>query len=174
MPTMISPAWQNETISPRRKGQPLWLQAFLVISAGLLILCSTLGLQARNGRVTAWNSFRNVMAQIRNETEARALYRRSPDLAGRFASEAGFLDYLRTYQTVIQTPPRVEPINDGDRYLVFPLPTTTSVQFRFEDGTTVSVGIRSPGLFRSFPPGQEVLDRFDIHAVRMLTGPRHE
>lgn len=171
---MISPAWQNETISPRRKRQSPWLHAFLAITAGLLFLFSTLGLQARTGRLTAWTSFRNVMAQLRNETEARALYRRSPDLVGRFANEARFLDYLKTYQSVLQTPPTTEPVNDGDRYLVFPLPTTTSVRFRFEDGTTVFVGIKSPGLFRSFPAGQEVLDRFDIHAVRMLTGPRHE
>lgn len=114
------------------------------------------------------------MAQIRDEADARALYRRSPGLVRRFANEARFLDYLKTYQSVLQTPPTTEPVNDGDRYFVFPLPTTTSIRFRFDDGTTVSVGIRSPGLFRSFPAGQEVLDRFDIHAVRMLTGPRQE
>jgi len=110
------------------------------------------------------------MAELGNEDEARALYRRSPGLVQRYPNETRFLDYLKTYQSVIQTPPLEEPINDGQRYFVFPLPTTTTLHFRFQDGTTVSVILEYPGLFRFPPEGQEVLDALDIQAARMLPG----
>jgi len=166
---MKDSAWENTDDLPQLKGNPFWLRAIISVSAFLLIFLSILGLRARNGRVTAWLGFRNVMVQISNEADAKALYRRSPDLASRYPNEARFLGYLKTYQSVIQLPPIDEPPNDGGRYRVFPLPTSTSVKYRFEDGTIVSIRLNSPGLFRSFPEGQVVLGYFDIQALRMLT-----
>jgi len=166
---MKDSAWENTDDLPKPKSKPFWLKVIISVSAFLLIFLSILGLQARNGRVTAWVGFRNVMAQIRDEAHAKALYRRSPDLASRYPNEARFLGYLKTYQSVIQLPPIDEPLNDGRRYRVFSLPTSTSVKYRFEDGTIVSVRLNSPGLFRSFPEGQVVLGHFDIQAIRMLT-----
>ena len=169
---MISTAWQQENRPPKPKGKSIWLQILIAVSASLLIFLMAVGLQIRNGRSTAWQGFRNVMAQIRSESDAKNLYRRSPNLVTRFPNETQFLDYLKTYQSVLQVPPPTEPIDDGDNYHVFTLPTTASVRFRFEDGTTVSVGIKSPGFFRFYPEGQEVLNHFDLKATRMLRAPK--
>jgi len=169
---MISPAWHQEYRQAKPKGKSLWLQILIAVSASLLISLVALGLHTRNVRTTAWQGFRSVMAQIRNESDAKSLYRRSPKLVTRFPNEVKFLDYLKTYQSVLQIPPFIEPMNDGDKYLVFSLPTSATVRFRFADGTTVSVGIESPGFFRSNPEGQEVLSHFDLKAARMLMAPK--
>ena len=165
---MKSSAWQNEDGLHKPKGKPIWLQVVIAFSTGLLIFLVAIGLQTRNNRLASWEGFRNVMAEIKTESDAKELFRRSPDLMTRFPNETQFWEYLQSYQSVIQIPPNLEPVNDGERYLVFPMPTSTSIRFRFEDGTTFSIGIKSPGFFRSFPKGQEVLQHFDIKAARML------
>ena len=166
---MSNSAWHQEDVSHKPKRGSFWLQTSLASSACVLAFLLLMGLQTRNCRVSAWQGFRSVMAQIRNESDAKALYHRSPDLVTRFQDESRFLDYLKTYQPVIQAPPDTEPTNDGDRYHVFPLPTSVSIRYRFEDGTTFSVGINRPGLFRSLSEQREILGHFDIHATRMLT-----
>ena len=166
---MSNSAWHQEEVSHKPKRRSFWLQASLALLACLLAFLLLMGLQTRNNRVSAWQGFRSVMAQIRNESDAKALYHRSPDLMTRFPDESRFLDYLKTYRPVIQAPPETEPMNDGDRYLVFPLPTSVSIRYRFEDGTTFSLGINRPGIFRSLSEHRETLGHFDIHATRMLT-----
>ena len=169
---MINSAWQLENPQANPKGKSLWRQLLMAVSATLLVSLVAIGLQIYNVRTTTWQKFRSVMAQIQNESDAKELYHRSPNLFSRFPTETRFLDYLKTYRSVLQTPPHTEPRADGDNYLVFPLPTSTTVRFRFQDGTTVSVGITSPGFFRSTPDGQEILSHFNIKATRMLMAPK--
>ena len=166
---MSHSAWHQGELPQQPRKKSFWLQVSLASSACVLTLLLLVGLQTWNCRVSAWQGFRSVMTQIRNESDAKNLYHRSPDLVTRFPDESRFLDYLKTYQPVIQAPPDTEPTHDGDRYLVFPLPTSVSIHYRFEDGTTFSIGINRSGLLRPFSDRQESLGHFDIHATRMLT-----
>lgn len=169
---MIDSNWENDHAPAKSKGRPPWLRILFVISAVLVVSLLLLGFQVRSHRITVWGHFRRVMAQVGNDANARALYRRSPGLTRRYANETRFLDYIKTYRSVLQMPPIDEPINDGQRYFVIPLPTTTTIRFRFENGTTVSATIKHPGLFRFSPEGEARLDGFDIRAVRMLPGAK--
>ena len=169
---MSNSAWQQEVAPTKPIWSSIWLQVSLAVSACILAILLLLGLQTRYCRVSAWQGFRSVMAQIRSDSDAKALYHRSPDLLTRFPDESRFLEYLKTYQSVIQEPPIAEPLNAGERYHVFSLPTSVSVRYQFEDGTTFSVEINSPGLFRSYPERHESLGHFHIQATRMLTNPQ--
>lgn len=128
-----------------RRGWSRWLLIPAVLIGAIALMVFATVLRAQGTRTKVWPIVRQTASRLQTDEGALDLYRRNPDLAYLYPTEAAFLDRVHAFRAGLAKLPEAEPRGDRNSYQVFTDPWSFRALVKGEGEAWMLLRVQGPG-----------------------------